>query len=212
MTTAKSYSSYFYVVYLKSLCDFLLASVLLMLLSPLFIVLTLTLAIQYSGSPFFSQERLGKNESLFKLLKFRTFKREGDHQSIGKFGRFLRGSSLDELPQLLNVLNGDLSFVGPRPLLKEYKDYYNKEERRRHAIKPGITGLAQIKIGNSPDWDKRMSYDLAYVQKVSFMMDMRLMLQTFSLAFSMKLRTDADQKIERFDEFVQKRQNVKSIK
>lgn len=139
------------------------------------------------GNPFFTQDRPGKDEKIFKLIKFRTMSNKKDKDGnllpddirLNKYGRFLRSTSLDELPELLNILNGDMSIVGPRPLLVEYLPYYYENERRRHDIRPGLTGWAQINGRNAIDsWEQRFAYDLEYIEKCSFIFDVKILFLT----------------------------------
>ena len=138
------------------------------------------------GNPFFAQKRPGKNEKIFKLIKFRTMsnakdksgKLLPDNQRLNKYGKFLRKTSLDELPELINILIGNMSIVGPRPLLVEYLPYYNDDEKKRHNVRPGLTGWAQVNGRNSVDWLSRFKLDVFYVQNVSLLMDLKIILLT----------------------------------
>lgn len=138
------------------------------------------------GNPFFVQERPGKNENIFKLIKFRTMTCEKDNagkllpdnKRLTKYGRFLRSTSLDELPELINILKGDMSIVGPRPLLPEYLPYYTEIEKHRHDVRPGLTGLAQVSGRNSLSWEERFQLDLCYVGSIKFSNDVKIILDT----------------------------------
>lgn len=176
-----------YKSFIKRVLDFIFALIALILLSPLILILTLWLHFANKGAgAFFTQERPGKDEKIFKLYKFKsmTDKRDRngnllpDDQRITKVGRFVRKTSLDELPQLWNVLKGDMSFIGPRPLLVKYLPYYAKEEKKRHLVRPGITGLAQVSGRHSISWDERLRYDIVYVSSVSLKLDIKIIIKT----------------------------------
>ena len=177
--------------FVKRLLDIVLSFSALIVLSPLMIVLTLLGALIMKGSPFFVQDRpgkIGKNgkEKIFKLIKFRTMnnKRDGegnllpDKDRLNAYGRFLRTSSLDEICELINCFKGDMSLVGPRPLLTEYLPYYTGEERRRHSVRPGITGLAQVNGRNALSWERRFAFDVEYVDNISFSLDVKIIIKT----------------------------------
>lgn len=177
--------------YIKRLLDFLCSLLALIVLSPILIVLTLIGTIFMRGNPFFVQERPGENEKIFKMIKFRTMdnRRGKDGQllpdivRLNKYGRLLRFSSLDELPELINILIGDMSIVGPRPLLVEYLPYYTEEERKRHSVRPGLTGLAQVNGRNTNTWEKIFEYDLTYVNSISFVNDLKIIIKTVEKVF-----------------------------
>lgn len=168
--------------------DFIAAIVLILLISPILVLLTIWMFIYYKGNPFFTQKRPGKNNRVFKVVKFKSmvdiFDEKGNplpnKDRITNVGRFLRKTSLDELPQLFNVLIGDMSFVGPRPLFVEYLDYYTDRELLRHTVKPGITGLAQVNGRNALEWDKRLELDVHYVENLTFLMDINIVLKTIN--------------------------------
>jgi len=185
------------------MADFSVSLLLTILLAPLMILLALINALVLGGTPFFKQPRLGKGGALFNIYKFRTFRMGDDYESVNKFGRFLRASSLDEIPQLINILLGHMSFVGPRPLLSEYKGHYTEKEWTRHEVKPGLTGLAQVSLGNSSDWVRRMDFDVEYLNKISFWFDLKVLILTILLPF--KARNNSNVEIERFDEFSKRR-------
>ena len=181
-----------YASFFKRIIDFTLSLMALLVLSPLLLVLTVIGAIAMKGNPFFTQLRPGKidkktgKERIFKLVKFRTMSnakdKEGnllsDEVRLNKYGRFLRSTSLDELPELWNILKGDMSIVGPRPLLVEYLPYYTDEERHRHDVRPGLTGLAQINGRNAIDWDRKLAYDLEYISDITLINDFAIILRT----------------------------------
>lgn len=171
----------------KRVLDFVLSLMALIVLSPVLLVLTVLGAIKMKGNPFFTQLRPGKDEKIFKLIKFRSMTCEKDNdgnflpdeQRLTRYGKLLRSTSLDELPELINILRGDMSIVGPRPLLPEYLPYYTDEERRRHDVRPGLTGLAQVNGRNNiSSWEERFAYDLQYVQKCSLWQDIQILFQT----------------------------------
>lgn len=171
---------------LKPLFDFILAFFGLLILSPIFIIVMIALFIANDGKPFFFQVRPGKNERLFKIIKFKTMndKRDEngnllpDSERLTKVGSFVRKTSLDEIPQLLNVIKGDMSLIGPRPLLPKYLPFYTEKERRRHTVRPGITGLAQVNGRNTVAWDERLAFDVAYVENITFLNDVSIIMQS----------------------------------
>ncbi len=172
--------------YLKRLFDFTAAILGLLVLSPLFIVVTVGLFFANEGKPFFLQQRPGKNGKIFTIIKFKTMndKKDAagellpDNERLTKMGSCVRKTSLDEIPQLVNVVTGDMSLIGPRPLLPEYLPLYNNSQKRRHEVKPGITGWAQINGRNAIDWDKKFELDVWYVDNVSFLLDMKIVVKT----------------------------------
>lgn len=170
-----------YETYVKRALDMALSGCALAVLSPVMGV-TALLVRQKLGSPvIFHQDRPGKDEKIFRLYKFRTMT---DAQRLTPFGRRLRSTSLDELPELWNILRGDMSIVGPRPLLVKYLPYYTAEERRRHAVRPGLTGLAQVNGRNALRWEDRFAYDVDYVDHISFALDAKIVLMTLRCVFS----------------------------
>lgn len=175
-----------YARFLKRPLDFLCALAAIVCLSPLLLVLTVLGAIKMKGNPFFTQLRPGKNEKIFKLIKFRSMTCEKDadgnllpdEKRLTKYGKLLRSTSLDELPELFNILKGDMSVIGPRPLVPQYLPYYTEEEKHRHDVRPGLSGLAQINGRNTLNWEDRFAYDLKYVKNISFMLDVSIVLKT----------------------------------
>lgn len=173
--------------YIKRVLDFVFAFLLLILLSPLLLVVTIWLRFANKGAgAFFTQERPGKDEKIFRLYKFKSMTDERDAEGnllpdadrITRAGRFVRSTSIDELPQLWNVLKGDMSFIGPRPLLVQYLPLYNGFQHRRHEVRPGITGLAQVNGRNSLSWDEKFRLDVTYVDEVSFALDLKIFFAT----------------------------------
>ena len=172
---------------MKNLFDFVLAFVLIVLFLPVYIIISLLIWWKVGIPVLFRQKRPGKNETIFEIYKFRTMTNEKDAdgnllpdaQRLVGIGKFIRSTSLDELPQLFNVLKGEMSFVGPRPLLIEYLDLYNDEQKRRHDVKPGITGWAQVNGRNAISWEQKFEYDVWYVDHQSFWLDMKILWMTF---------------------------------
>lgn len=172
---------------MKRFFDFCLSTFVLIVLSPLFFIIALLVRINLGSPVLFIQKRPGKDEVIFNMFKFRSMSdcrdNEGkllsDSERITKFGSFLRKSSLDELPSLWNIWRGDMSFVGPRPLLVEYLDYYTNQEKIRHSIRPGLTGLAQVSGRNNLGWNERLEIDIEYVKSKSFILDVKIILKTF---------------------------------
>ena len=177
--------------YLKRLFDFIAALVGLMLLSPLFILVTVGLFFANQGKPFFLQPRPGKNGTIFTIIKFKTMNDKkdaagnllSDAERLTKIGALVRKTSLDEIPQLLNVLKGDMSIIGPRPLLVEYLSLYNETQKRRHHVKPGITGWAQINGRNAISWEDKFTLDVYYVENQSFLLDLKIIFLTIKKVF-----------------------------
>lgn len=177
--------------FFKRFFDFVLSLMALVGLSPILLVLTVMGAIKMKGNPFFTQQRPGKNEKIFKLIKFRTMTCETDdngnllpdEQRLTGYGKFLRSTSLDELPELINILKGDMSIVGPRPLLVRYLDRYNDFQRRRHEVRPGLTGYAQVNGRNAISWEDKFKYDVEYVDHITFLGDIKILIDTVLVVF-----------------------------
>lgn len=181
-----------YEKFFKRVIDFILSFLALAVLSPVMLVLIIVGAVAMKGNPFFTQKRPGKidkktgEEKIFKLIKFRTMSNKKDkngnllpdEQRLNGYGRFLRSTSLDELPELWNILKGDMSLVGPRPLLISYIPYYTQTERMRHNVRPGLTGLAQVNGRNFVSWDNRLAYDVQYVENITFFVDVKIIFMT----------------------------------
>jgi undecaprenyl phosphate N,N'-diacetylbacillosamine 1-phosphate transferase len=177
--------------YLKPCLDFLIALVGFIILSPFFIIIVILLLFSNKGKPFFFQSRPGKNEKIFKVIKFKTMNDKKDKHGnllpdskrLTAAGKFIRKTSLDEIPQLLNVIKGDMSLIGPRPLLVEYLPLYNESQKRRHEVKPGITGWAQANGRNAISWEQKFEYDVWYVDHLSFLFDLRIFCLTIKKVF-----------------------------
>jgi undecaprenyl phosphate N,N'-diacetylbacillosamine 1-phosphate transferase len=175
-----------YKTFFKRILDLIVALIGFILLSPVFVLVMIGLFFANQGKPFFFQTRPGKNEQLFKIIKFKTMNdkkdRDGnllaDKERLTPIGAFVRKTSLDEIPQLLNVLKGDMSLIGPRPLLVQYLPLYNDIQKKRHNIRPGITGWAQINGRNAISWNQKFEYDVWYVQHCSFLLDLKILFLT----------------------------------
>lgn len=175
-----------YKVYFKPLLDFVLSLLGILLTSPIFIITAVALLFCNNGKVFFLQNRPGKNEKIFKIIKFRTMNDKKDQNGellpdsdrLTFLGKLVRKTSIDEIPQLLNVLKGDMSLIGPRPLLPQYLPLYDEIQRKRHFVKPGITGWAQINGRNAMEWKKKFEFDVWYVENVNFLLDLQIMFLT----------------------------------
>ena len=184
-------SALFYRAFFKRFYDFVLSGVGLLLFSPILLILTVVGAIKMKGNPFFTQQRPGKNEKIFKLIKFRTMTCERDENGellpdekrLTKYGKFLRASSLDELPELINIFVGHMSIIGPRPLLVKYLPLYSSEQRLRHNVRPGLTGYAQAHGRNALTWEERFTMDVHYVQNVGLWKDIAIVFKTVAVLF-----------------------------
>lgn len=180
-----------YKFFLKRVIDFIIALIAFILFSPIFLIVLVLLVINNQGVPFFFQRRPGKNEKIFQVIKFKTMhdmmdangQLLPDAERLTKLGMFVRKTSLDELPQLLNVLKGDMSIVGPRPLLPEYLALYSTSQKKRHNVKPGISGWAQINGRNAITWQQKFEYDVWYVENLSFLLDLKIFFKTFIKVF-----------------------------
>jgi len=201
-----------YAKFFKRLIDFILSVIALIVLSPVLLILTVIGAIAMKGNPFFLQPRPGKKgkdgkEKIFKLIKFRTMSnakdKDGnllpDDQRLGKYGTWLRSTSLDELPELVNIAVGHLSCCGPRPLLVSYLPLYSPEQRRRHDVRPGLTGYAQAYGRNSLTWEEKFEKDVYYVDNISFLLDVKIILKTISVVFKREgISSDTSVTMEEF--------------
>jgi undecaprenyl phosphate N,N'-diacetylbacillosamine 1-phosphate transferase len=180
-----------YIKFFKRILDLLVSLLALLVLSPLFVIIFLSLFIANSGYPFFFQKRPGQYNRIFSIIKFKTMNDRTDahgnllpdFQRLTKIGSLVRKTSLDEIPQLLNVLKGDMSLVGPRPLLVQYLPLYSAEQRRRHLVKPGITGWAQVNGRNSISWEEKFKLDVWYVDNASFLLDVKIIFLTIKKVF-----------------------------
>lgn len=196
-----------YRTYFKPVFDFIICLLGLIVVSPVFVIITMFLFISNSGHPFFLQNRPGKRGKLFKIIKFKTMNDRRDphgqllpdEQRLTTIGRLIRNTSLDELPQIINVLKGDMSLIGPRPLLTDYLRLYNAEQARRMEVKPGLTGWAQVNGRNSISWSKRFEFDVFYVDNISFMLDMKILVRTIKkVIMSEGIASGTSQTMERF--------------
>ena len=175
-----------YARFFKRLIDFVLSLLAIIVLFPVLLILTVIGAVKMKGNPFFTQERPGKNEKIFKLIKFRSMTCEKDkdgkllpdEQRLTTYGKTLRSTSLDELPELFNILVGDMSIVGPRPLLAKYLPLYSEEQRRRHSVRPGLTGYAQVNGRNTISWTEKFRLDVEYVDNITFLGDVKIIWKT----------------------------------
>ena len=177
--------------YIKRILDLILSLIGFIIISPIFVIVTVILVFANNGKPFFLQQRPTQNERIFKVIKFKTMndKRDKngnllpDAQRLTKIGNFVRSTSLDEIPQLLNVIKGDMSLIGPRPLLVEYLPLYNETQKRRHEVRTGITGWAQVNGRNAISWQQKFEYDVWYVDNLSFWLDMKILFLTIKKVF-----------------------------
>lgn len=177
--------------YIKRILDFTLSLIALIVLSPILLITAILVKIKLGSPIIFKQQRPGKDEKIFTLYKFRTMTdkkdEEGnllsDEQRLTKFGKILRSTSIDELPELINILKGDMAIVGPRPLLVEYLSLYNDEQKHRHDVRPGLTGLAQVSGRNSISWEEKFDEDLKYINKVNLVSDFKIILKTIVKVF-----------------------------
>ncbi len=207
-----------YVRFVKPLIDYVIAIVLMILATPFFLLVAILLFIANQGKVFFCQERVGYKERIFMAFKFRTMNDNRDVAGnllpdeirLTAVGKFIRKTSLDELPQIINVLKGDMSFIGPRPLLPEYLPYYSDVQSQRHSVKPGITGLAQINGRNETTWEKRFEWDVAYVTKMSFGLDARIFFMTiFKVLGSEGISAQGHATMPKFSDFMKAKTIVK---
>ena len=180
-----------YAKYIKRILDFVLSLVALIVLSPVLLIVAILVRVKLGSPIIFKQQRPGKNEKIFTLYKFRTMTDKKDEngnllpdsERLTKFGKFLRSTSLDELPELVNILKGDMAIVGPRPLLVEYLSLYNEEQKHRHDVRPGLTGLAQVSGRNSITWKEKFNDDLEYIEKISILEDIKIIFTTIGKVF-----------------------------
>ncbi len=196
-----------YKTLLKPLLDISLATLGFILLLPVFMMVCISLTIANQGKPFFFQVRPGKNGKLFKIIKFKTMNDKKDKNGnllpdeirLTKIGKFIRSTSLDEIPQLINVMKGDMSLIGPRPLLPEYLPLYNNEQKRRHKVKPGITGYAQVNGRNAISWEEKFKLDVWYVDNINFLIDFNIIFNTIKKVLIREgISSDSSATIEKF--------------
>lgn len=180
-----------YKKYIKRLLDIVISLTALIILSPVMLIVAILVRIKLGSPVIFKQERPGKDEKIFKLYKFRSMSDKKDEngkllpdsERLTKFGKILRATSLDELPELVNILKGEMSLIGPRPLAVCYLPYYNEEEKKRHSVRPGLTGLAQINGRNALNWEERFAYDIEYVENITFINDLKILFKTVYKVF-----------------------------
>lgn len=196
-----------YSKYIKRILDLGLSLIALIILMPVMLVIAILVRIKLGKPVIFKQKRPGKNEKIFTLYKFRTMTDEKDEQGnllpdsvrLTKFGKFLRSTSLDELPELINIIKGEMSIVGPRPLLVEYLPFYNEKEKHRHDVRPGLTGLAQVSGRNSIEWVEKFKEDIEYVNNITFIKDVKIVLKTFKKVFRKEgINQEGNVTMERF--------------
>lgn len=202
-----------YAKYIKRILDFTLSLLALIVLSPLMLIIYILVRIKLGKPAIFKQKRPGKDEKIFTLYKFRTMTDEKDEKGnllpdekrLTKFGRFLRSTSLDELPELWLILINKMSFIGPRPLAVKYLDYYSEEEHHRHDVLPGLTGWAQVNGRNNLNWNERFKYDLEYVNNISFLFDLKIFLLTIKkVLYRNDITVSGTGKVEDFDKYRRK--------
>lgn len=206
----------FYKPFFKRFWDIVLSGLAILILSPFLLILTVLGSIFMRGNPFFAQERPGKKERVFKLVKFRSMNNKKDkdgnllpdEQRLGKYGRFIRATSLDELPELFNIFIGDMSIVGPRPLLVKYLPYYSTEQHHRHDVRPGLTGYAQAHGRNSVDWDKKFEMDVWYTKHISLFGDVGILFRTVLSVFKREgISQEGQATMEDFTDYVKAKAN-----
>lgn len=199
-----------YRVFFKRILDIIVSGAALIILSPVLVLLAILIRVKLGSPVIFTQERPGRNEKIFKLYKFRSMSNERDEKGellpdevrLTRFGKLLRSTSLDELPELFNILKGDMSLIGPRPLLVRYLPWYTEEERHRHDVRPGLTGLAQVNGRNALGWEDRFAYDLEYVNHLTFLMDIKIIGMTVGKVLKRSgTLSGADQTVADFDAY-----------
>lgn len=215
----KSGKNSFYARYIKRMLDIVLSLVGMLVFSPIYLCVAILVRVKLGTPVIFCQERPGRNEKIFKLYKFRSMEdvidANGrllpDNERLTKFGKILRSTSLDELPELLNILKGEMSIIGPRPLAVQYLPYYNVAEKHRHDVRPGLTGLAQVNGRVEIGWEERFAYDIQYVEHLSCFLDIRILILTIQKVFCRK-NVMASGKVENFDDFRRRQQKEVSLK
>ena len=210
-----------YAKFIKRPLDFFLSLCAIIVLMPFLIIFAVIGAIVMKGNPFFTQERPGKDEKIFKLIKFRTMTCETDENGnplpdevrLTKYGKFLRSTSIDELPELFNILKGDMSIVGPRPLLVKYLPLYNERQKHRHDVTPGLTGLAQINGRNSLTWEQKFEDDIKYIENITFLGDIRIIFLTVYKVFKRDgISQENNATMEDFEDYVHNKNAEKEIR
>lgn len=206
--------NWFYRNIIKAPADVMVAALAIVITFPILVILYLSLYRATGGNVLFVQPRIGKNERGFRVYKFRTMNNKRgadgellpDAERLTNIGRFIRKTSFDELPQLFNIVRGDMSFIGPRPLLPEYLPYYNEEQKKRHLVKPGITGLAQVNGRNLTTWEKRFEFDVFYVENVSLWLDLRIFFKTIvKVVKSEGISAEGHATMPKFSEYIEKK-------
>lgn len=204
-----------YRVFFKRLLDIVISGIVLIVFSPVLVLLVILIRVKLGSPVIFTQERPGRNEKIFKLYKFRSMSNERDEKGellpdevrLTQFGKLLRSTSLDELPELFNILKGDMSLIGPRPLLVRYLPWYTQEERHRHDVRPGLTGLAQVNGRNALGWEQRFAFDLEYVNHLTFLMDVKIIVMTVGKVLKRSgTLSGADQTVADFDVYRSKQE------
>lgn len=197
----------FYEKYIKRIFDIVLSGLALIILSPVIAIVALLVRVKLGSPVIFKQDRPGLNEKIFKMYKFRSMTDDRDENGellpdedrLPSFGKKLRSTSLDELPELVNIFKGDMSIVGPRPLLVAYLERYNDEQKQRHLVRPGITGLAQVMGRNSLSWDKKFKFDMEYVENISLYLDIKIIFRTVAVVLERKgISSDSSDTMEEF--------------
>lgn len=210
-----------YAKYFKRMLDFVLSFLAIIVLSPILIILMIVGAVAMGGNPFFTQERPGKEEKIFKLIKFRTMNNKkdrngellSDEKRLTGYGKMLRSTSLDELPELFNILIGDMSIVGPRPLLVKYLPYYTERQHHRHDVRPGLTGYAQAHGRNATTWDERFELDLKYAGNITFIGDVNILIDTIKVVLKREgISEEGQATMSSFIEYVNEKKKVTSTK
>ena len=193
--------------YIKRIIDLILSFIAIIVLSPVLLIVAILVRIKLGSPVIFKQKRPGMNEKIFTLYKFRTMTDETDEQGnllpdevrLTKFGKLLRSTSLDELPELFNILKGDMAIVGPRPLLVRYLPRYNEHQKKRHNVRPGFTGYAQVNGRNSISWEEKFDFDVYYVEHVSFLLDVKIIFKTIKVVFAREgISSDTSATMEEF--------------
>lgn len=206
-----------YIKFIKRILDFIFSLSALLVFSPVILIMIMIGAVVMKGNPFFVQPRPGRKEKVFKLIKFRTMTCEKDEKGnllpdekrLVPYGKFLRASSLDELPELINILKGDMSIIGPRPLLVKYLPYYSEEQKHRHDVRPGLTGYAQANGRNLLSWEERFQLDLYYVNNVSFLLDVKILFKTVAAVFKREgISSETSVTMEDFAEYVESQNTI----